>query len=344
MKFEFPTLPQARIYSSKMTSEQEVLMKLIQGQIISTQEEDILKAAIKFYKKAFEYLKSIDLSTIVEEDLEEIFDFLKSVFNMNLIIQNQIKFHNVFRVTIVSDIFLENGKVRDTKYIKNPPKEIIIKNGVYGRANSPKSTIFYCAFEPGVAVLETKPEVGQRIIIAQWHNDNAKDFISYPITNNKTIDNESLKSATNAFQKRIQYNHPLFVEILDLYLDFLSSEFVKDIKVTSPKKYEYLFSAYFADRILDNSFEPVEHPTEPIKHYDCIIYPSIAINHKSENLAILPQSIDKLRPFQLEDCIVVKTMYDNPDLEDDKLPILRQVLRTATKFDGDKIIWDDDEE
>ena len=327
-----------------MTPEQEILMKLVQGQTITCQDESVLEEAIEFYKKAFEYLKSIDLSSLVENDLDEIFIFLKSVFNMELTIQNKINFYNVFRVTTVSEKYLVNGKVRNIKYIKNPPKEIIIEKGVYGRANSPKSTIFYCAFEPGVFLLETKPEVGQRIILAQWHNDNKKDFISYPITNNKTIDNDSLKSATNAFQKRMQYNHPLFAEILDLYLDFLSSEFVKNVNVTNPKKYEYLFSAYFADRILDNSFEPVEHPTEPIKHYDCIIYPSIAINHKSENLAIIPQSVDKLRPFQLEDCIVVQTMYDNPDLSDDKLQILRNVLRTATKFDGDKIIWDDDVE
>lgn len=191
-----------------MTPEQEVLMKLVQGLTISKQEEDILTEAIEFYKQAFEYLKSIDLSALVEENLDEIFDFLKTVFNMDLTIQNNINFYNVFRVTTVTDNFLEHGKVRDTKYIKKPPKEIIIKNGVYGRANSPKSTIFYCAFEPGVAVLETKPEVGQRIIITQWYNDNAKDFISFPITNNKTIDNESLKAATNAFQKRMQYNHP----------------------------------------------------------------------------------------------------------------------------------------
>ena len=42
MKFEFPTFPQTRTYKSKMTPEQEVLMKLVQGQIISNQEENTL--------------------------------------------------------------------------------------------------------------------------------------------------------------------------------------------------------------------------------------------------------------------------------------------------------------
>lgn len=342
MTLNFPAIPNAKKYGHKMTPEQEVTFKLVQRQNITKNEEAILIEAIEFYKVAFAYLRTINLSEITDEEAEQIKEYLKSVFNMQITIQNKINFHNVFRVSLVRDIFLENGKVRNTDFISYPPKDIIEKMGVYGRANSPKSTIFYCAFEPGVAILETKPQVGHRIIIAQWHNDIAKDFISYPITNNKTIDNESLKAATKAFQERMSYNHPLFAAILDFYFDFLSSEFVKDIEVKHPKKYEYLFSAYFSDWMLENTFKPVDHPVEPIKHYDCIIYPSIAIKHKSENLAIIPASVAKLRPLQIEDCIVLKTMYDNPDLSDDKLPIIRQVLRTAATFNGKNIVWDDD--
>jgi len=297
---------------------------------------------VEFYKLAYAYLEQIDLSKLEDEDLEKLLPFLKSVFNINITVQNKINFNFVFRATGVSNKFLENGKVRDIKYISFPPKEIIKSNGVYGRANSPDSTLFYCAFEPGVAILETKPKVGDRIIIAQWINEGAKDFITYPITNNKTIDNDSLKFATKAFQERMSYNHPLFAEILDRQLSFLSSKFVKDITIKNSKKYEYLFSAYFSEKILDNHFDPIDHPTEPIKHYDAIIYPSIAIKHKSENLAIMPDSVSKLKPYQIEDCIVLKTMYDNPDLRDDKLPIIRNVIRRATEFNGNKIIWNDD--
>ena len=342
MNFNFPRLPLAKTFGQMTTPEQDVIMKLVQRKQINKQEEEILIEAIEFYKDAFAYLKSIDLSLVNENDADKIIGFLKSVFNMQITIQNKINFYNVFRVTTVKDTFLENGKVRDVGFISYPPQQIIEQQGVYGRCNSPKSTIFYCAFEPGVAILETKPQIGQRIIISHWHNDNGKDFFSYPIANNKTIDNESLKSATKAFQDRMQYNHPLFAKILDLYFDFLSSEFVKDIEIKNPKKYEYLYSAFFSDWMLENNFKPVDHPVEPIKHYDCIIYPSIAINYKSENLAIVPSSVSKLRPIFLEDSIVIKTMYDNPDLTNNKLPIARQVLRKSTKIENNSISWSDD--
>ncbi|MFH6958520.1 hypothetical protein ACHRV1_14050 [Flavobacterium aquidurense] len=344
MKFNFPETPPSKTYGAMTTPEQDVIMKLVGQQAIESDDEDILTEAISFYQEAFKSLKAINLSQIKTEDLEEIFSFLRVVFNMNLTIQNKINFNYVYRVTSVTDTYLEDGKVRDVKYIKNAPLEIIEKYGVYGRANSPKSTIFYCAFQPGVAVFETKPKVNDRIIIAEWLNEGAKDFISYPITNNKTIPNESLESATKAFQDRMTYNHPLFATILDLYLDFLSSEFVKDIKVVHPKKYEYLFSAYFTDMVLDNSFKPIDHPVEPIKHYDCIIYPSIAIGHKYENLGILPESLKKLKPVKLQDIIVTETFYDYPqNIDDVNLPIGGTILRTATTFIGDRIVWDDDE-
>lgn len=344
MKFNFPKAPSSKIYGARTTPEQDVIMKLIAEQEIDTNEEKILKEAFEFYQEAFKSLKAINLSAIEEKDLKEIFSFLRVVFNMKLTIQNKINFYSLYRVTLVKDLFLENGKVRNIKYLKNPPLDIVKKNGVYGRANSPKSTIFYCAFHPGVAVLEMKPEINDKIIIAEWVNENAQDFISYPISNNKTIKNESLELATKAFQERMTYNHPLFAKILDSYLDFLSSEFVKDSQIVHPKKYEYIFSAYFADMILDNSFEPIDHPIEPIKHYDCLIYPSIAVGFKSENLAILPISLKKIKLVKLQEILVKETFYNNLDLINDTvLPVAGEILRTATEFDEERIIWNDDD-
>ena len=133
--------------------------------------------------------------------------------------------------------------------------------------------------------------------------------------------------------------------IADIYFAcLLYTSFVKDIKVTHPKKYEYIFSAYFADMVLDNSFEPIDHPIEPIKHYDCIIYPSIAVGHKFDNLGILPESLKKLKPVKLQEILVKQTFYDNYDMINDiVLPIAGEILRTATEFVEDRIIWDDDD-
>ncbi|KIO50944.1 RES domain-containing protein [Flavobacterium hibernum] len=341
MKFNFPKQPDCRNYKTKLSEEQQILMKISTNQIITVEEEEILKVCIEYYKEAFAYLKSINLSEIEEGDLAELIRFIKSVFYMELITQRKLYFNYLYRVTTVIDIFLEDGKVRDLGFIKNPPLEVNKKNGVYNRANTPDSTIFYCAFIPSVAILEVKPKVGQRIIIAEWYKEDKHDFIAYLLTNDKTVDNEGLKLSTTSFQQKMENQNPYFAEILGLHLEFLSSEFLKIIPVNSEKKYEYLFSAYFADIILKNDFEPLPDIEEPIAHYDGILYPSIAVKHESENLAIIPQSIKKLMPLKLIEGIVLETFYDNPKL--DESPISVNVLRTATKFDDERIYWDDDE-
>jgi hypothetical protein len=59
-------------------------------------------------------------------------------------------------------------------------------------------------------------------------------------------------------------------------------------------------------------------------------------------LAIAPDAVVKLRPLSLTDGIVVKTLYHKTTLADNELPIVFGRIRTAHKFEGIRIIWDDD--
>jgi hypothetical protein len=336
----FPKIPPSKTFGQQMTPEQEVLMKLLNGQPVDKKDEDILREALEFYKEAFAFLTSVDLTNLNDGDATILIDFLNKALPMEVFNHNEIHFQDLYRVSYVRDNFLEDCRVKDLKYLRQPPEDVIRNLGIYGRANSPNSTVFYAAFKPGSAVLETKPCVGQKIILAHWVKDPAIKFNSYPITNNKTIDNESLKSATGAFQKLLTTVHPLFAEILDRYMEFISSEFVKDIPVKHLKKYEYLYSAFFADRVLKNSFTKM--PGNDMAPFDCIIYPSIAAKYSSANLAIIPDSVPKLRPVHLEESIVLSTRYTDLNYPDNQLPIGRQIIRTATKFDGDRITWSDE--
>ena len=331
MSLNLPKLPPSKTYGELTTPEQDVLRKLIQLQQISKEEESILTEAIQFYKALYEYLQSIPLGTLSDKDAEELKEYLRKGINMDLWPKNKISFHNVFRVIYVRDEFLEHDKVRSVNFISYPPLDIIKRLGVYGRANTPESTVFYCAIYPEVALLESKPEVGQRIILAQWHNDKAEQFVSVPITNNKSIDNESLKAATKAFEEIKAANHPLFAEILDLYFAFISSEFVKDGPVVHAKKYEYFYSGFYSDAILNGQND-----------INCLIYPSVAHQHKSENLAIIPASVQKLRPLVLQDCIVEKTYYKEYDDNEVTQPAELKILRESKGIDNGRIIWNDD--
>ncbi|WP_285008830.1 hypothetical protein [Pedobacter faecalis] len=138
----------------------------------------------------------------------------------------------------------------------------------------------------------------------------------------------------------MKYNHPLFARILDLLLEFISSEFVKNTPVISPKRYEYLYSAYFADEMLDNSFEPVPHPVEELARYDALVYPSIANKYETENLAIMPESVKKLIPHQFLDCQVLS--LEPSELNGEPIPITVSILRKSYYIEGDLVIWEDD--
>lgn len=336
----FPKIPAAKTFGQQMTPEQLVIMKLTNGQTIDKNDENTLKEAIDFYKEVFAFLKQIDLTNISEANGQLLIEFLIQALPMEVFNHNEIYFNDLYRVSFVPDFFLENGKVRDLKFLRQPPEDVIRKLGVYGRANSPNTTVFYAALKRGSAILETKPAVGQKIILAHWVKDPNTRFYSYPITNNKNIDNESLKAATAAFQKLLSRHHPLFAKILDLYMDFLSSEFLKDIPVAHLKKYEYLYSAFFADRVLKNSF--MKMPGNDMPPYSGIIYPSIAAKYSSANIAIVPDFVPNLKPLHLEECIVTNTKYTDLNYPDNELPIDKQTVRTATQFQGDKIIWSDD--
>jgi len=336
-----PDLPPSKIYKEKMTPEQLVTFKLVHKEKISSEEEDVLKEAIQFYRQVYPYFKSINLSEITDEEAMELLAYLKKVFNAIIYVQNKVRFENTYRVSIASENFLEKGKVRLVKYLREPTLEINKARGVYGRANSPDSTVFYSTENPVVALIETKPKIGDRLIIGHWKHNFDEPFLMYPITNSKEVRNELLDKATKAFQDQMQYNHPLLAEILDLYFEFVSSEFVKESEIKNPRKYEYLFSSYFADSVL-KKHKPSEQVLEPIGQYDAIIYPSIADKYRTKNLAIIPESVQKLRPEKFTDCVVTAIKDEGSVLYGYQLPYTIEILRTSYWIEDGLIIWDDD--
>lgn len=338
MKYNLPAIPNEKKYIGNETPEQSVQMKILKGEEINTEEELILKKCIDFYKTCFPALKAIPLSEITDEDLEELKTYLSSVFNFKIIIQNDINFEYLFRVTPVNESFVEKGKVRTPKYLTYPPLDIVKKMGKYNRANSPEKTVFYASFFENVALRETKPEKGQHIIISTWKN-NKKPFITYPITNTFLIENEAVKKATDAFLKMKENVHPLLAEILDLNLSFLASEFVKEVEAKNKHRAEYLYSAFFADQILCKFNEDENFP-----NYDSILYPSVAWKFEHENVAIMPNIADKyLQLVHVREFEVEETYYDK-QLKKEEMPVKLKLIREAKHpwIAEDLIVWEDD--
>lgn len=344
----FPEIPVSKIYNGRTTPEQNAQMKLIHGEKLTAADVNALQESVLFYEQAYPFLKNINLSALTENDKDEIVRFVNKMLNYNVIIQNNVRFKNVFRVSFVKEDFLENGKLRDTGFISYPPLPVVQKLRKYGRANSNDTTCLYCAFNPVIALLETKPKAGDRIIISQWLKDDDSPFVSFPIVNNNAVVNEGVIKGTKKFKERMAYNHPLFARTLDLLFEFLGSEFVKNVPIVNVNSYEYLYSAYFSDKVLKSTLKPVPHPTEPILNYDCVIYPSVAANHRTDNLAIRPESVKRLRPVLLREISATATDYENAVIYENDypdnlpLPIKGEVLRTSTVINNGRIVWNDD--
>jgi len=336
MNFDFPLIPDIKIYGEKATPEQDALINYIIHNKFVNGEEKIVKEAVEFYKSVFKYLKSINLSTLEEADMNKIWKYLNATFNFNLIFQDDLRFEILFRVTRVNESFLENDKVRKTKYLYNPPVELNHEKGIFNRCNSPNTSAFYSSFIENVALRETKPDKGQGIILTTWQNISGKLFVYYPVSHAPIINNHPNNRATIAFNKKFQNHHPTFTEYQKLILEFIASEIVKDSEVISEKKYEYIFSAFFCEKILTK-----RNPKDPTSHFDMILYPSVAYNHEQDNACILPNSLTNLRPIYLREFRILDTYYNQP-VTLTKLPLKLQLLRETTCIYEDKIVWNDD--
>lgn len=336
MIFSLPEISNSKQYIGKMTPEQRAINKCITSELLTEFDVLTLKESIEFYKLVFPKLKEIDLSIITLEQVAVLKVYLNKVFNFILTISNDIDFRFLFRVSIIRENFLEKGKVRNSSFLGYPPLDIIKKNGVFNRANSNEKTAFYASFFENVALRETKPQKGERIIISRWENITGKPFSSYPISNSP-IKNIGVQKATQAFNKTKKANNPLFAEIMDLVIGFLASEFVKDCEIRNPFKYEYLYSAFFADQILTPRNE-----NETISDTDFIIYPSVAWKHKQDNVVIPPFIVnEKLKLVKAVEYIVEETFYEK-ELQKDEMQARLKFIRDSTWFEDDLIIWEDE--
>ena len=336
-KYGLPEVPPCKIYHSNMQTnpEQDAILKCLELKTLSTEEESNLKEAISFYKEVFPALQAIELSTLTYEEAEEIKQYLSKVINFNLMVFNDVNFEVIFRISIIKESFRIKGKVRDPKYLRYPDLNIIKESKVYNRANTCDTTVFYASFLENVALRETKPQKGQKIILSIWKNKTGKPFSSYPITN-ASVNNQWIQKSTKAFKETKEANHPLFAEIMDLNLSFLASEFIKDCRITNQYRLEYLYSAYFAERILSPLRED-----DPVADFDFIIYPSVAWKHREENIAMTTTAFSRLELVLAKEYEVQETFY-HLELPIETCPAKLKFIRAANWFEKDLIIWEDE--
>jgi hypothetical protein len=330
----FPELPSQKMFGEQTTPEQDTLMYYFQNGTFLHNHESIISECTNFYRESFKFLRSIPLSTCTLEEIHLIKDFLKSVYQFQIIMQNDIQFRIVFRVTAIRDEFLEEGKVRKTRFLNNPPVEILQELNRYGRCNSPDFSVFYCSFYENVAIRESMPPAGAKIILTIWENCSGEKFVSFPISNSGITHNEGCLKATEAFEKQFAPHHPLFRDFFWQHLNFLAEEFIKSDKVVSSNKFEYLYSAFFSEFIFKNN------PRDSSANFDMILYPSVAFEHYEDNACISPHSMHKLRPVFAREFEIQETYYQH-SVAKNIPPVKMKEIRHSTSI-TDTITWNDD--
>jgi hypothetical protein len=332
-----PAIPYFKQFKEQFTQEQDTLTRCLNEKSPGETDLQILKDSIAFNKQCFGKLKEIDLTSLTDTQYYKLRDYLRYIYSAFPTIFNDLSADFLFRVTVITDRFLQDGKVRESKYLTYPPLKDVQERGVFNRASSPSRTIFYATERENVAVREIKPKVGSKIILSTWMNHSGKPLNSFPICLTAGINNKMADSASYAFEMMADKMHPLVVDWMAGVFEFLGSEFIKESQPTNPKRYDYLFSAMFADGVLSEFPEGSK-----IKNYDAIAYPSVAWGHIPNNVAILPAVVDsRFTLIEAKEFQVMETWYDK-DINLDQFPAKLELIRTAIGFTNGNITWSDD--
>lgn len=335
---ELPALPVSKQYHAQYTEEIYTVNRYCNKEAPTLHDENVLKECISFYKSCIDKLRQVNLCSLSDDQALRLLDYLARAFTVQVNLYNEIETGDLYRVTVVAPEFREAGKIREAAFLSAPPVEVNRKRGVYGRANTPETTVFYASTLPNVAVRETKPKPGARIVLTKWNCGAGVKLNAYPLTLTAGISNEFSNRASYAFEELCKTVDPLYGEYMECLLSFLGNEFIQENPSLSKNGYEYLYSSFFAERLLS------EMPKgSPVKTFDCIVYPSVAWNHVPDNFAIRTEVIEKHYTItSAQEFIVHNTWYDR-DIQSIQLPAQLELVRTLKEVKHGHISWDDDE-
>ena len=152
------------------------------------------------------------------------------------------------------------NKIEDITY---PPAKLITK---YQRVNRPGQSVFYCCAGRRVPFFECFVKTGDKFILSQWKT------ISRLLVNNIGYLNDNIMGLQPKSLDELK-------EANILIRNFIDEEFTKN--VNKGEEYLYKITIALAEK----------HFSDDI--FNGLLYPSIAINGRSDNLALKPNYVDK---------------------------------------------------
>lgn len=241
---------------------------------------------------------------------------------INSILTYSEGFGKIQRITINKNIFGgEQKRINEVKFLKYPPSQLVTRNG---RANYERQSILYATFNPLTAIKEMKPEINDLITISTWQiNTNNKLKLSpvFKISDYDSFPKDVLPlSIVNEYRRSMSDLPKSTLEYIETFMEFVALCFRKN--VISENHYDYLLSAFFANKILNPMTS--EQP-------DGILYSSVADKYDCTNIAIKPEIFDKsFKLVKVEECLFVSIRNEGI-----------QLLSTGNSVinDGVQITW-----
>lgn len=300
--------PKKWVKDSYTTIEQDISFKLLHKKPITPDEEKIFIELTSFYKELDTKLKILDYEFFTCDDFENFKNYIFYAFNYMPLITNDLTVFSTYRLVVNESVTEKNVSITNIEFLQYPSIQKVKDINKYNRANTPDTNVFYSAGSIDTALKEIRPPLNKLVTVGVWKQKNVnKKLISYPISHSQEAIkiNKNVQDATRAFEETAKHNSELFMEYMRYYFKILGHEFSKKVDYNkSNYHYEYLISALFSERIFA---EHQEMNDEKNFKFDCIIYPSVGNDYLTENVAILPTTLDndfylaEVQEFEIEE-------------------------------------------
>jgi len=272
-------------------------------------------------------LKSLDLNTISVSELKNKINDFFPIINFE-----EVKWdsrYHLFRVR----------KNLDNQFDK--PFESLKKIGLrpakgtpFGRANNENQAVFYGSGEGDLALFESCQNLQenqrfepQNFTMGIWKVKDNEKLRLVPI-----VDSSLAQENRPDIQKASQLGVKLMTEQLSsekvkkrskLISNFFAEQFAKS-EIKSPN--DYKISSFFSDYI--------KHINDMSRiTFDGVLYPSVAHKYRAENVALFPESLDKL---EFVKCLSV-TCYN---FRFDEGKLIKGIIREGKLLGTDKLVWE----
>ena len=326
---DLPEIPEHKkwVKGSYTTLEQDISFKLLHKRPITSAEEKIFIELTSYYKELEEKLKVIEYDTFTDSDFENFKNYIFYAFNYLPLITNGLTVFSTYRLVVNEYVTKKNESITNIEFLRYPTIEKVKESNKYNRANTPNTNVFYSAGSIDTALKEIRPPKNKLVTVGIWkQKDINKKLISYPISHSEEAIkvNESVQAATKAFEETAKHNSALFMEYMRRYFKILGYEFSKKVDYGKANyHYKYLISALFSESIFSQHQEIND---EKNFKFDCIIYPSVGNDHLTENVAIIPSTLDN--EFYLADAYefeIIEQYYDdkNGNLDPEKITLAK---------------------